>query len=74
MRLIDGNKSVYELIKENPELKEVLFDLGFTPLSDDKMLNTLGRMMPLKKGAQQIRLNNKRLSEGLEKAGFKLLE
>lgn len=74
MKTIDGNKMVYELIKENPALKKVLVDLGFTPLNNDKMLNTVGRMMSLKNGAKQIRLDQEDLNEGLEKAGFKLVE
>lgn len=74
MKIIDGNKTVYELVKENPALKEVLVSLGFTPLNNDKMLNTVGRMMSLKNGAKQIQLDQENLSEGLEKAGFKLLE
>ncbi len=74
MKTIDGNKMVYELIKENPALKKVLVGLGFTPLNNDKMLNTVGRMMSLKNGAKQIRLDQEDLNEGLEKAGFKLVE
>jgi len=74
MKTIDGNKMVYELIKENPALKKVLVGLGFTPLNNDKMLNTVGRMLSLKNGAKQIRLDQEDLHEGLEKAGFKLVE
>lgn len=72
MKKIDSNKTVYELIKENPELKPVLVDMGFTPLNDDRMLNTVGRMMSLKNGAKQINLNEKELVEHLREANFEL--
>lgn len=72
MKIIDGNKTVYDLIKENPDLKEVLVNLGFTPLNDDKLLNTLGRMMSLNNGAKQINLDQEDLRVGLEDAGFDL--
>lgn len=72
MKKINGNKTVYTLIQEHPELKEVLVNLGFTPLNDPKMLNTVGRMMPLLKGVKQINITPEQLEEGLNKAGFEL--
>lgn len=74
MKKIDGNKTVYELIKETPKLKPVLVNLGFTPLNNDKMLNTVGRMMSLNNGAKQINLDPQALNEGLKKEGFELEE
>lgn len=72
MKKIDGNKTVYVLIKENPELKDVLVNLGFTPLDDPKMLNTVGRMMSLNNGAKQIKLDQEDLKTGLREANFEL--
>lgn len=72
MKKIDGNKTVYVLIKENPELKDVLVNLGFTPLDDPKMLNTVGRMMSLNNGAKQIKLDQEDLQAGLREANFEL--
>ena len=69
---IDGNKTVYNLIQENEELKTVLVNLGFEPLNDDKMLSTLGRIMTLKNGAKQIRLSEEDLIEGLRKEGYEV--
>lgn len=74
MKTINGNKTVYDLIQENPELKEVLVNLGFTPLNNDKMLNTVGRMMSLNNGAKQIKLDREKLQAGLNEAGFELQE
>lgn len=74
MKKIDGNRVVYDLIQENPELKQVLVDLGFKPLNNDRMLNTMGRMMSLINGAKQIRLSPEDLKEGLKKSGFELKE
>lgn len=74
MKEINGNKTVYELIKENPDLKEVLVGLGLTPLNNDAMLNTVGRMMTLKDGIKQIDLSEEDLASGLEKANYQLKE
>lgn len=74
MKKIDGNQTVYELIKENPDLKEVLVDLGLTPLNNPAMLNTVGRMMTLNEGIKQIDLSKEDLMSGLEKANYQLKE
>ena len=74
MKKIDGNKPVYELVKEDPALKEVLVGLGLTPLNNDAMLNTVGRMMTLKEGIKQIALSEEDLVQGLAKANYQLKE
>lgn len=74
MKKIDGNQTVYELVKEDPDLKKVLVDLGLTPLNNPAMLNTVGRMMTLKDGIKQIDLSREELIAGLEKANYQLKE
>lgn len=74
MKTINLNKTVYQLIQEYPELKKILVQLGFTPLQNDKLLNTVGRMMPLNKGAEQIGLNQADLITKLEELGFHVEE
>lgn len=74
MKQIDGNKTVYELIQENPNLKAVLVEIGFTPLNNDTMLQTMGRMMSLNNGIKQIGLTKEQLSEALAAAGYQLKE
>lgn len=72
MKQIDGKRTVYDIIREYPELKPVLVEIGFKPLNDEKMLNTVGRMMPLNSGAKQIKLSHEELKERLRKEGFEL--
>lgn len=74
MKEINLNKTVFQLIQEYPELKPVLVDLGFTPLQDDRMLQTVGRMMPLNKGARQIGLSQEDLVHSLTQHGFEVKE
>lgn len=74
MKTIDGNQTVYDLVKEDPDLKEVLVDLGLTPLNNPAMLNTVGRMMTLNDGIKQIGLSKEELISGLAKGNYQLEE
>ena len=71
---IDANKPVYDLIQEHPELREILVKLGFTPLANEAMLNTAGRMMHLNGGAKRIKLDHEELVKGLNEAGYTIKE
>ncbi|MGT2637350.1 DUF1858 domain-containing protein [Streptococcus ratti] len=49
---IDLSKPVAEVLKEHPEIKELLIDLGFKPLANPAMLNTVGKVTSLKTGSK----------------------
>ncbi len=49
---IDLSQPVATIIKEHPEVKELLIDLGFKPLSNPAMLNTVGKVTSLKAGSK----------------------
>ena len=72
MKEIDSNQTVYQLIQENPDLKEILVDLGFTPLNNEKMLKSLGRMMSLKDGMKQVGIDEEELAKALAAANYEL--
>ena len=44
--------TVATIIKEHPEVKDLLIDLGFKPLSNPAMLNTVGKVTSLKAGSK----------------------
>lgn len=71
---IDINKTVYDLIQEHPELREILVNLGFTPLENDAMLNTAGRMMNLRGGIKRIKITEEELLAGLNDFGYTFKE
>ena len=74
MKIIDGNQSVYQLIKENPDLKDILVQLGFTPLNNEKLLQSVGRMMSLNDGIKQIGIDETELMKNLLEKGYQLKE
>ena len=52
MKYIDLNKSVYDLVKEYPELVDIMDELGFSEIKKPVMLNSVGRFMTIPKGAK----------------------
>lgn len=74
MQTVDITKPVFELVKDDPELKEALIEIGFTPISSDKMLNTVGRVISPKDGIKQIGITRDRLIEELEAKGYEAKE
>jgi len=51
MKQLDFNKTVYELVREYPEVKDIMSELGFTDIAKPAALNTVGRIMTIPKGA-----------------------
>ena len=52
MNTIYLEDSVYTTLQNHPEVKELLIELGFTPLSQPQMVQTVGRITSLKKGSK----------------------
>ena len=49
-RKLDLSKTVYDLIQEYPELKDIMIEIGFKDLANPKVLKTVGRVMTIPKG------------------------
>ncbi|PKM66865.1 MAG: hypothetical protein CVU95_09705 [Firmicutes bacterium HGW-Firmicutes-2] len=49
---IDLNKSIYDLCKEDPRIIEIMISLGFTDITKPAMMNTVGKIMTITKGAR----------------------
>lgn len=67
---IDLKKSVFELVKTYPELKEVLVELGFKDIVLPGMLETAGRIMTIEKGAKMKQFDIKDIIKKLEDKGY----
>lgn len=74
MKEINLNTSIYELITKFPELKEVLFDIGFVDIIKPGMLQTVGRFMTLKKGSEAKRMDLSMIQEKLIQKGYTIKE
>lgn len=72
MRTLDMNRPVADLVRENPELAEILKELGFTEIVKPLMLNTVGRMMTIPKGADAKDISLRHVVETLREKGYVL--
>lgn len=72
-RVIDINKSVYELIKEYPEIADIMKSIGFESITDPLMVNTVGRYMTIPKGALMKKINLDTVIKEFEANGFTII-
>ena len=50
MERIDATHTVHHIIKTHPKAKEAMIELGLDQINKAAVLNTVGRVMTLKKG------------------------
>ncbi|WP_218958240.1 DUF1858 domain-containing protein [Facklamia lactis] len=65
---------VYDVVKDHPELLDVLVDLGFHPLANPSLLNSLGRVTTIRQGAQLIKLPLNHIIQHLEWNGYEVIQ
>ena len=53
---IDLNKTVYELTAQYPELIDIMAELGFSEITKKAMLNSVGKIMTIPKGAKMKKI------------------
>lgn len=73
-KIIDINKTVYELCKEYPEIPEILSELGFKDITKPGMISTAGRFMTLPKGAAAKGLDLENIKNKLILRGYEFKE
>ena len=67
---VDLTKSVFDLIHEYPELKEIMAELGFSSVTNPTMIHTVGRVMTIPKGASMRGLDLDQIIAELERRGY----
>jgi threonyl-tRNA synthetase len=67
---IDLNKTIYELSRENPEIVNIMKELGFESIAEVGMLNTAGRFMTIPKGAAMKSISLEKIKQVFESKGY----
>lgn len=69
-KVVDFEKSVYELCTEDPLIIEIMTELGFEKVTKQGMLQTAGRVMTIPKGARMRNIELTKIIEIFEKHGY----
>ena len=73
-KILDLDKSVASLVKEYPEVAEIMADLGFTEIKNPAMLASVGRIMNLKKGSQMKKIPMEEIVRAFREKGFEITD
>ena len=71
-KILDLDKSVASLVKEYPEVADIMVELGFTEIKNPAMLASVGRIMNLKKGSQMKKIPMEEIVRAFRKKGFEI--
>lgn len=73
-KIIDLNRSVFELCNEYNELIPILSEIGFTDITKKGMLTTVGRFMTIPKGAAMKKISMSNIKDILISKGFQIID
>jgi hypothetical protein len=71
-KIINLNDTVYSLCKDDENLKQILYELGFLDVIKPVILNTAGRFMTLKKGSQFKNIPLEKIIKTLNQNGYQV--
>ena len=73
-KILDLDKSVASLVKEYPEVADIMAGLGFTEIKNPAMLASVGRIMNLKKGSQMKKIPMEEIVRAFREKGFEITD
>lgn len=71
-KIINLNETVYEIYMKYPEISDILYQLGFHDIVKPGMINTVGRVMTLRKGATMKKIDFEVIEQNLLDKGYLL--
>lgn len=72
--IINVNEKIYTLVKQNENIVALLVALGFKDITRPGMLQTVGKIMTLKKGAAFRNIDLTFIIKVLEEKGYKVID
>lgn len=70
---VDLNRPVKQVLDSHPELLDILVDLGFKPLANPAMRQSVGKVVTLKQGCKLINLPLEQLVNELLWNGYTVI-
>ena len=72
-KVLDLKKTVAELVEENPEVKEIMAQIGFKEITNPVALNVMGRIMTIPRGAAVKGIDLAKVIAAFEEHGYTVL-
>ncbi|WP_039954416.1 DUF1858 domain-containing protein [Brachyspira hampsonii] len=63
LEYINTNETIYNLCTKYPQIKEILFDLGFDKIKNPMMFNTVSKFMTLNKAIKMKGIDRDKLNK-----------
>lgn len=74
MVIINSNETIFSLISKYPDIKEIMVEIGFKDIVKMGMLQSVGRIMTIKKGCDMKRISFEMVKETFSKYNYDLVE
>jgi hypothetical protein len=74
MKTYSLNRNIYQLVKNDPFIEQILYDIGFVDIIKPGMIQTVGRFMTLKQGSQLKKISLEHIKNVFHKHGYHLEE
>ena len=74
MKTVDFKDSLANILKQYPELLDILYDFGFMQIKAPGMLQTAGKFMSLKMGCELRKIDISALEDHLISLGYTINE
>ena len=71
---ISVDEKVFDIVNRIPEIKEILINLGFTHLANEKMFNTVAKVISIRKACNMHKIDFSVVKEALNKQGIEIEE
>ncbi len=71
MKVLDFKKSLKEIVEEYPEVVDIMEELGFSEIVKPGMINTVGRVMTIPKGALMRGIDLEKIKETFKAKALK---
>ena len=72
-KILDLKKTVAELVEENPEVSEIMAEIGFKEITNPVALNVMGRIMTIPRGAAVKGIDLAKVIAAFEEHGYTVL-
>ena len=72
-KIINLNRSVYELVSQCPELVDLLKELGFEGVTNPVTLKTAGRLITIPQGCQMKGIALETVKNRLKESGYDII-